>query len=125
MKREFDELSNMIIGCCIEVHKHLGPGLLESVYQNCLAHELKLNNIPFEKEFPLPVEYKGIRLDCGYKLDFVVDKKVILELKSVNKILGIHEAQILTYMKLLKAKQGFLINFNVKLLKDGITSFVL
>ncbi len=125
MKREFDELSNIVIGCCIEVHKHLGPGLLESVYQNCLAHELKLNNIPFEKEFPLPVEYKGIRLDCGYKLDFVVDKKVILELKSVNKILGIHEAQILTYMKLLKAKQGFLINFNVKLLKDGITSFVL
>ena len=105
MKREFDELSNIVIGCCIEVHKHLGPGLLESVYQNCLAHELKLNNIPFEKEFPLPVEYKGIRLDCGYKLDFVVDKKVILELKSVNKILGIHEAQILTYMKLLKAKQ--------------------
>jgi len=125
MKREFSELSHKIIGCAIEVHKLLGPGLLESAYQNCLAHELKLNNITFETEYPLPIEYKGTRLDCGYRLDFFIENTIILELKSVENILGIHEAQLLTYMKLLKTKHGFLINFNVKLLKDGIKSFVL
>jgi GxxExxY protein len=125
MKREFSELSNKVIGCAIEVHKHLGPGLLESAYQNCLAHELKLNNIRFESEYPLSVEYKGRKLECGYRLDFFIEETIILELKSVENILGIHEAQLLTYMKLMNSKQGFLINFNVILLKNGLKSFVL
>ena len=125
MKKEFSELSNKVLGCAIEVHKVLGPGLLESAYQICLVHELKLNNINFETELSLPVIYKGIKLDCGYRIDFFIDKTVILELKSVDNILGIHEAQLLTYMKLMNVKQGLLINFNVKLLKNGIKSFVL
>ena len=122
---EFSKLSGRIIGCAIEVHKYLGPGLLESVYQKCLAYEFEINNITFKKEFSFPLEYKGIELDCGYKLDFFIDNKIILELKSVDKILGIHEAQLLTYMKLLKVKKGLLINFNEELLKNGIKSFVL
>lgn len=125
MKRTFSDLSNRIIGCAIEVHKHLGPGLLESAYQQCLAHELHLNSIPYQAEVPLPVEYKGSKLDCGYRMDIVVDNSIILELKSVESIHPIHEAQILSYMKLAKLKQGFLINFNVQLLKKGLKSFVL
>lgn len=117
MKKEFSELSNRIIGCAIEVHRHLGPGLLESVYQNCLAHEFKINKIKFKAEFPLPIEYKGVILDCGYRLDFLIEDKIILELKSVENILGIHEAQLLTYMKLMNIKEVFFINFKVKLLK--------
>lgn len=125
MKREFSELSGKILGCAIEVHKALGPGLLESAYQKCLAHEFHLNGIPFVSEYPLPVEYKGVRLDCGYRLDFLVNHEVILELKSAEAIHPIYEAQLLTYMKLLGIKQGFLINFNVRLLKEGIKSYVL
>ena len=124
-KREFSELSNKIIGCAIEVHKTLGPGLLESTYQHSLAHELKINQINFEVECPLPVIYKGIHLDCGYRLDFLIENEIILELKSIDQIKGIHEAQLLTYMKLANIKQGFLINFNVRLLKQGLKSFVL
>ncbi len=125
MKREFSGLSNRVIGCTIEVHRVLGPGLLESTYQQCLAHELALNNIAFTLEKPLPVEYKGIRLDCGYRIDILVEDEIILELKSVDEILGIHEAQLLTYMKLAGIKHGLLINFNVELLKEGLRSFVL
>ncbi len=125
MKREFSVLSNKVIGAAIEVHKTLGPGLLESTYQQCLAHELKLQNINFEMEYPLPVAYKGIHLDCGYRIDLLIEGEIILELKSVERLKGIHEAQILTYMKLANIKQGFLINFNVKLLKQGLKSFVL
>ena len=125
MDMGFSELSNRAIGCAIEVHKHLGPGLLESTYQQCLAHELSLNDIEFKMEYPIPVEYKGVMLDCGYRMDLFIENELILELKSVNEINSIHEAQILTYMKLAKAKRGLLINFNVQLLKEGLKSFVL
>lgn len=122
---EFDELSNRVIGCALEVHRELGPGLLESTYEQCLAHELKLNGIRFELQHPLPVEYKGVRLDCGYRVDLLVEDKLIIELKSVEQIKGIHEAQLLTYMRLAGVKIGLLINFNVTKLKNGIKRFVL
>jgi GxxExxY protein len=121
----FSELSNRVIGCAIEVHRELGPGLLESTYEQCLAHELSLNQIQFKLQHPLPVVFKGVRLDCGYRVDMLVEDEIILELKSVDELKGIHEAQLLTYMKLAGIKQGFLINFNVRLLKDGLKSFVL
>ena len=122
---EFDELSNKVIGCAIEVHRHLGPGLLESTYEQCLARELALANIPFKLQCQLPVDYKGIYLDCGYRIDVLVNENLILELKAVEKVLGIHEAQLLTYMKLAKINIGLLINFNVKVLKEGIQRFVI
>lgn len=121
----FSELSNRIIGCAIEVHRELGPGLLESTYEQCLAHELRLNGIGFKLQHPLPVDFKGVRLDCGYRVDVLVEDDFILELKSVDALEGIHQAQLLTYMKLAGIKHGFLINFNVRLLKDGLKSFVL
>ena len=121
----FSELSNRIIGCAIEVHRELGPGLLESTYEQCLAHELSLNGINFKVQHPLPVAFKGVRLDCGYRVDVLVEDEFILELKSVDALKGIHEAQLLTYMKLAGIKHGFLINFNVRLLKEGLKSFVL
>ena len=122
---EFTELSNRVIGCAIEVHRQLGPGLLESTYEQCLAHELSLSRLEFKLQHPLPVEYKGVRLDCGYRVDMLVEDEIILELKSVEELKGIHEAQLLTYMKLAGVNQGFLINFNVRRLKDGLKSFVL
>ena len=122
---EFDDLSNRVIGCAIEVHRELGPGLLESAYEQCLAHELQRNGIPFQLQYPQPVKYKDIRLDCGYRIDILVENKLILELKSVEDIKGIHEAQLLTYMKLAGVKIGLLINFNNTKLKDGIQRFVL
>ncbi|MBC7223378.1 MAG: GxxExxY protein [Anaerolineae bacterium] len=124
-KREFEPLSRQVIGCAIEVHRHLGPGLLESTYEQCLAHELSLAGIPFELQVPLPVEYKGLRLDCGYRVDLLVGRQIIVELKSVDQLLPIHTAQILTYMRLARIPVGLLINFNVELLKDGIKRFVL
>ncbi|MCF7791820.1 MAG: GxxExxY protein [Victivallales bacterium] len=99
---EFDKLSNKVIGCAIEVHRTLGPGLLKSTYEQCLAHELKLNNIDFKLQHPLPVAYKDARLDCGYRVDVLIEDELIIELKSVEEIKGIHEAQLLTYMKLEK-----------------------
>jgi len=122
---EFDELSNKIIGCAIEVHRNLGPGLLESAYEQCLAREFSLAELGFEIQKPLPVFYKGIQLDCGYRLDLLVEKTLLIEIKAVDKLLPIHEAQILTYMKLAKVAVGLLINFNVELLKEGIRRFVL
>jgi len=122
---EFDQLSNRIIGCALEVHRTLGPGLLESTYEQCLAHELSQSGIPFKLQWPLPVKYKGIKLDCGYRVDLFVDDQVIVELKSVDKTMGIHKAQLLTYMKLSEVKVGLLINFNVEILKTGIKRFVL
>lgn len=119
------ELANQILGAAIEVHKALGPGLLESVYQKCLQHELMLRNIAVETEYPLSVQYKGVQLGCGYRLDFLVENEIVLELKSVERLQGIHEAQLLSYMKLANKQQGFLLNFNVQLLKHGIKSFVL
>lgn len=122
---EFDKLSNRVIGCALQVHRELGPGLLESIYEQCLAHELKLNGIRFKLQHPQPVDYKGVRLDCGYRADVLVEEKLIIELKSVDTIKGIHEAQLLTYMKLAGIRTGLLMNFNVKMLKDGIKRFVL
>ncbi|MDA7660555.1 GxxExxY protein [Verrucomicrobia bacterium] len=114
------ELTEKVIGCAIEVHRLLGPGLLESTYQQCLAHELKLNAIPFRLKAPLPVDYKGAKLDCGYRLDMVVDEQLIVELKAVDQITGLHQAQLMTYMKLSKVSLGLLINFNVTRLVDGV-----
>ena len=119
-----NELSNKIVGAAIEVHRSLGPGLLESTYEECLCHELSLNQIPFDRQVVMPVVYKGIQLDCGYRVDIIVDKKVILELKSVAEIQPIHKAQLLTYLKLSGLKLGLLLNFNVLLMKDGINRFV-
>lgn len=122
---EFCECSKRVIGCAIEVHRMLGPGLLESAYQQCLAHELKLNDINFQLEEPLPVVYKGIRLDCGYRIDLLVENELVVELKSVEFVKSVHEAQVLSYMKLAEINHGLLINFNVKYLKEGLKSFIL
>ena len=123
--KQFSGLSHKVIGCAIEVHRTLGPGLLESTYRQCLAYELTINGINFKAEHPLPVDYKDFRLDCGYRIDLLVENEIIIELKSVESLLPIHEAQLLTYLKLARVKQGFLINFNVPILKDGIRSYVM
>jgi GxxExxY protein len=122
---KFDELSNTVLGCAIEVHRELGPGLLESTYEQCLAYELNRAKIPFQLQVALPVDYKQIRLDCGYRIDLFVDNSLIVEVKSIDQLLKIHEAQIVTYMKLAKVRVGLLINFNVELLRKGIRRFVL
>ena len=122
---EKDKLTEKIIGCAIEVHRTLGPGLMESTYENCLAHELSLNNISFQKQLPIPVNYKGINLDSGYRIDLLIENEVIIELKSIKKLTSIDDAQILTYMKLAQIKTGLLINFNVNRLVIGIKRFKL
>lgn len=122
---EFDDLSNRVIGCAIEVHRFLGPGLLESAYEQCLAYELNRNGIAFQLQHPQSVRYKDVVLDCGFRIDVLVENQLIVELKSVEAIKGIHEAQLLTYMKLAGVKIGLLINFNSTRLKDGIKRFVL
>lgn len=122
---DFDKLSNNIIGLAIEVHKNLGPGLLENTYKQCLAYELNKADLSFNLECEIPIKYKEIQISCGYRIDLLVEDKIVVELKSVEKILPVHEAQILTYMKLSKKNIGLLINFNVNLLKDGIKRFVL
>ena len=121
----FDKLSKEVIACSIEVHRNLGPGLLESTYEQCLAYELTQKKIHFKLQHSLPVEYKTIKLDCGYRIDVLVENQLILELKSVETVLPIHEAQLLTYMKLAKIQTGLLINFNVNKLKEGLKRFVL
>ncbi len=125
--KDFPErsLTEQIIGAAIEVHRHLGPGLLESAYLICLRRELGLRNIKFEYEKPLPIEYKGVQLGSGYRLDLVVENKVIVELKSVDALEEIHEAQLLTYLRLTGSKVGLLINFNVTVLRNGIKRMVL
>jgi GxxExxY protein len=120
-----NHLTREIIGAAIEVHRHLGPGLLESAYQQCLARELSLREVPYEQECPLPLEYKGLRLNCGYRADFLVGNAVVVETKSVEAIAPVHEAQLLTYMRLGNWKVGLLINFNVLVLKRGIWRKVL
>ncbi len=120
-----NELTKEIISAAIEVHRALGPGLLESLYEECLCRELSLRKVPFERQVPLPVEFKGLRLDCGYRLDLLVANTVVVEIKAVESLLSIHEAQLLTYLKLGGWKVGLLINFNVPVLKDGIRRRVL
>lgn len=122
---EYNKITDGIIGAAIEVHRTLGPGLLESAYQECLARELLLRNIPFDREVPVPVVYKGVHLECGYRLDFLVDKRVVLEIKAVDIIAPVHEAQLVTYLSLGGWQVGLLINFNVLLLRDGIRRRVL
>jgi GxxExxY protein len=121
----YEELTQQIIGAAIEVHKNLGPGLLESAYEECLCHELNLRGLRFQQQVSLPVTYKGIKLDCGYRLDLVVEEKVILELKSVDEVTPLHQAQLLTYLRLSGKKVGLLLNFNTPIMKDGITRLVL
>jgi GxxExxY protein len=118
-------LTETIIGAAIEVHRALGPGLLESAYAECLCHELSLRNIPFRREVDLPIQYKGLKLDCGYRIDLIVADQVLLELKSTKEITPVHEAQLLTYLKLSSLRVGLLLNFNVAVLRDGITRRVL
>ena len=120
-----DPFTGKVIGCAIEVHRALGPGLLESTYQQCLAHELHVNGIPFKSEHPMSVEYKGVCLDFGYRIDLLIDDQLVLELKAVDEIRAIHKAQLLTYMKLSGIGTGLLINFNVQRLADGIERFKL
>jgi len=119
-----NDLTGKIIGAAIEVHKALGPGLLESAYEECLCYEFQQKKMSFERQKPLPIIYKEVELDCGYKLDVVVENIIILELKACEKIEPIHEAQLLTYLKLSGMKVGLLINFNVPVLKDGIKRLV-
>lgn len=122
---EFDPLSNRVIGCALEVHRTLGPGLLESAYEQCLAHELRRQGLAFACQEPLPIQYKGLRLEAGYRVDLLVENSLMVELKAVERLLPIHQAQLLTYMKLANIKTGLLINFNTVRLRDGIKRSVL
>jgi GxxExxY protein len=121
---EINHLTEAIIGAAIQVHKTLGPGLLESAYEACLVYELANSGFQVERQKPLPVVYKGVHLDCGYRLDLLVENQVIVELKAVDCLLPIHRAQVLSYLKLSGYKLGLLINFNVKLLKDGVERLI-
>lgn len=121
---DINKLTGIVIGAAIEVHKVLGPGLLESTYEECLSQELFLRKMPLKRQVPLPIDYKGVKLDCGYRLDMVVAEQLIVELKACEALLPIHEAQLLTYLKLTGIKVGLLINFNVPVLKDGIKRLV-
>jgi len=122
---EHRELTEKIIAAAIEVHRELGPGLLESAYEKCLCYELGLRQLEYISEVDLPVTYKGVKLDCGYRMDIVVANKVVLELKAVEELLPIYEAQLMTYLRLSKIKVGLLINFNVPVLTKGIVRRVL
>lgn len=122
---ETERLARIVVDCAFRVHSNLGPGLLESVYEVCLAHEMHKAELPFEKQVSLPVVYDHIRLDAGLRLDFLVGRAVIVELKAVESLLPIHQAQLLTYLKLTGHRLGLLINFNVPLIKDGIRRIVL
>lgn len=120
-----DALSSAVIGAAIEVHRAIGPGLLESAYEECLCHELHLRGIPFQRQVPQPVAYKGVKLDCGYRMDLVVDGKLIVEIKAVDALHPLHQAQILTYLKLSGLRIGLLLNFNSAVLKDGLKRIIL
>jgi GxxExxY protein len=120
-----DGLSREIIGAAIEVHRHLGPGLLESAYEGCLAHEFSQRGFPFERQKTLPVEYKGAKVDCGFRLDFFVGGSVVVEVKAVEELAPIHTAQMLTYLRLAGCKLGMILNFNERRMADGIKRVVL
>ena len=121
---DLNQLSSRIIGAAIEVHKTLGPGLLESTYEECLCHELVLKGLKYDRQVNLPVHYKDKKLDCGYRVDVIVERSVILELKAVDAILPIHKAQLLTYLKLSNIQLGLLLNFNIPLMRDGVHRIV-
>ncbi|HNX43764.1 MAG TPA: GxxExxY protein [Bacteroidales bacterium] len=120
---EINQITEKVIACAIEVHKRLGPGLLESVYEECLSYELMSAGLAIERQVPVPVVYKEIKLECGYRIDILVERTVLIELKAIEAFAPVHEAQILTYMKFAKKSIGLLINFNVTLLKDGIKRY--
>lgn len=124
ISEKFDPLSGRVIQCALTVHRSLGPGLLESVYERCLAHELSLAGIRAERQRAVPLNYKDLWIECGYRLDLLVDDQLVVELKTVDQLLPVHEAQILTYMKMSRMKTGLLINFNSKFLKQGIKRYV-
>ena len=124
-ERDSDLLTHNIIGAAIEVHKGLGPGLLVSAYESCLSYELRLRGLNVKTQHPLPVFYKDVMLDCGYRLDLVIEDQVIVEIKSVKELAGIHEAQLLSYLGLSEFRRGLLINFNVKMLKNGIKRMII
>lgn len=121
---EINKITQIIIGCAIEVHRNLGPGLLESAYEECLAFELNKEGLKFRRQQPTPVVYKDIKLDCGYRIDILVEDSVVLELKVVDEFNPVHEAQMLTYTKFSNKRFGLLINFNVTVLKNGIRRFI-
>jgi GxxExxY protein len=123
--RRFGDRSEAVIGACIEVHRQLGPGLLESAYEQCVAHELGVLGLRFERQRPVPLEYKGTKLDCGYRLDLVVEDALIVEIKCVDRLLPIHKAQVLTYLRLTKLQAGLLVNFHETVLKNGLRRLVL
>ena len=123
--RNLNELTEASIGAAMEVHRALGPGLLESTYEMCLCRELSLREIPFERQVPIPVEYKEVKLDCGYRADIIIDGTILLEIKAIDSLLPVHDAQLLTYLRLGGWKIGLLINFNVELLKHGLRRRVL
>ncbi len=125
MPERRDPLTERVIGLAIEVHKLLGPGLLESAYEECLCFELAGQKVPFQRQVPLAIDYKSNRLDCGYRLDIVVDHALVIEVKSVERLVPLHDAQLLTYLKLSGIRTGLLLNFNAMLLKSGIKRFVL
>ena len=125
MSKDINEITGAIIGAAIEVHRQLGPGLLESAYLECLSRELVQRGIPFERQKPLPLEYKGVRLECGYRLDLLVAGCVVVEIKSLEALAPVHDAQLLTYLRLGGWRVGLLINFNVAVLKNGIHRKVL
>ena len=121
----FSELSHLVIGCAIEVHRRLGPGLLENTYKRCLAQELALAGLRPEVEVPITLDYKGLLIECAYRIDVLVNRQIVVEVKSIDALKWVHEAQVLTYMKLSHARQGFLFNFNSRRLREGMRSYVL
>jgi GxxExxY protein len=123
--RAFSPLSHLVIGRAIDVHRDLGPGLLESSYCRCLCQELRLARVPFKMEAPIAIEYKGLRIECAYRIDVFVNREIVVEVKSVEALKSVHEAQVLTYMKLSGARGGILINFNSHRLTDGLRTFIL
>jgi GxxExxY protein len=119
-----NSITEKVIGCAIEVHRAIGPGLLESAYEECLCYELKEQGLNFKRQVPLPVVYKGVKLDCGYVLDIIVEDLVILEIKAVERVMPIHEAQLLSYLRMLDKRIGLILNFNMPIMKNGIKRIV-
>ena len=123
-KEKLNQITEAVIGAAVDIHRTLGPGLLESAYEACLVFELVEHGLKIEQQKPLPVVYRGVKLDCGYRLDILIEESVIVEVKSIDQIAPVHKAQLLSYLKLSGCKVGLLINFNVKVLKDGIVRMV-